>query len=82
MNNESPNVMPGQHVFQYVHKRLQKHLFYHLQMISTIFVHISHFAMKLIWYTQQITYYLHTANMKNAIHYTNSVVNCTCKVLQ
>jgi hypothetical protein len=29
-NNESPNMMPGQHVFQYVHKLLQKHLFYHL----------------------------------------------------
>jgi hypothetical protein len=38
--------------------------------------------MKLIWYSQQITYFLHIANMYNAIHYTSSVVNYTCKVVQ
>jgi hypothetical protein len=30
VDSESPNVMPGQHVFQYVHKLLQKYQFYHL----------------------------------------------------
>jgi hypothetical protein len=50
-------------------------------MISTIFIHISPSAMKLICRIGLITYYLLIANMQNSIHDTSSVINYKHKVV-